>query len=293
METVGVLRSVVIVTIALATWLGSEAFGQQRPTNSTDQTAVKNASRQRLDHQYDPRDEIDFVETLHETVRREIKLTVEQIGDVDRLFSEHHGAVMNTVNRLEERQSADADKVAMLKEQLQQAVRDRDRDRIRGLRAQLREFEGGVSELRRMGWTFDRRMAEVLDAEQACAYRAIVQRLRPGGARPNLRADLAFTVQYILDQLNLSESQRSEIRPLVVEFQTKWAAGADRERKRLNVQLQKDIGAILTPDQRTQFETLRTSAADESRGAGFGNQSVERNKTARQTLRQKAAKSKR
>lgn len=202
--------------------------------------------------------ELRAVERLRKAMREELRLGEETLHDVDDLFEDHVSDLKDLYRRVQENADRNAGRLQDLQRSLQTARNARDAKKMHQLRTQIKELRSDRSEIQRAIWEFDKKVVEVLEADQAEAYRKLVLKHRSQSSENRNPLAMFATVSQIARKLELSEGQRGALQKLMLDMARGYAEARDNPEQADDQQQQfrQQVLDLLTEEQRRRFLVL-------------------------------------
>ncbi len=206
--------------------------------------------------------ELEYLTELRRAVTKEIRLNDDQMRAVIDLFKAHTEFVEayepEESEKVVDPKEAEAER-EKLQEELREARRNRDRDRVMELMAKIRQGEH-EDEITQATRRFHQEVAGELDPDQQQQFREIVRRLyrQPEdpmeAARHRMRA--LRTMRRVLDEMELTEEQNEAVREVFRENMRVFGeSGRDPERiSQAQEEMKAKLLDILDDEQKSKFE---------------------------------------
>lgn len=196
---------------------------------------------------------------------KDAKLSEEQHAEVKKIMKAHHEAAMASMKEL-------APKLKALREKFVAAMKEKNKEAIEALRKEREALMAGRKALQAK---LIKDLSGVLNEQQLAAVKAAFEKVggprrgRPGGPAP-MRA---------LARLDLTKEQKDQIQTLTKAAREAAAKAEGREAKRAVFEkLRKDIGAVLTDEQKAKLEEMRKNAPQRRPRRGPGGEGEGRGK---------------
>jgi len=240
--------------------VATDVAEDEDPAAAQEQTRVeKGEKKPEVDRR---QQELEYLTELRRAVTKEIRLSDDQTRAVMALFKAHTEFV--ETYEAKEPEAVVAPKAAeaereKLQEELREARRNRDRDRVMELMEKMRQSQPG-DEITRATRRFHQEVTEELDPDQQQQFREIVRRLYKQPEDPMEAARNRMrgfrTMRRVLDELELSEEQNEAVRTVFREsMQSFGEPGRDPEQMvKMQEELKTKLLDILDDEQKVKFE---------------------------------------
>ncbi len=217
------------------------------------------------------RNELRQIRALQKAVRKNLSLDEDVAASINKLFEDYLGDVEAIVRELKEERRANAPRLEALRNEMNEATRAGDMERLRVIRSELAKLGTGRTRLRQAQTEFDAKVVAKLNEEQAKDYQRLSNRIRHQTSRFGRAKRGIGMVHRILRKMDISEEQQTKTRELMRDLRKSLAEapafaeppGEVPRQELIIAQFRESVLDVLNDEQRGRYLELEK---EETRG---------------------------